>query len=460
MKNKIVANYQRAFKEADIRGVYPTEIDEEVTYMVARAFVDEFKLASVLVARDMRLSSDGLYEAFCKGVNDAGANVIDVGLVSTPMLYFASGSQKLPGVVITASHSPKQYNGLKLVLPGAIPLTEKHGLGAIRRRIDKSTFYEVEKKGKVTKKDIKTAYLKFVLKGLKTKKWPELKLAVDCGNGMSAVVLPLIKSKLPIKVTALYSELDGNFPNRGSDPTLKRNQVGIKKLLQSTKNDFGISFDGDADRIGFFDEEGKFINSAVIGALVAEHLLKRVPKSKIVYTNLTSRVYTEKIKAAGGVPVAARVGHSFIKETMRQKDVLFGCEHSGHFYYKDYFYTDSVVLTLVYVLEAYVEAKAAGLNFSDMVRPYLVFEQTEDVIVEVKDKHKAIETVHQYLLSKNPLKIKKFDGFVVDFGDVWGSVKISVTEHALKMMFEAKKKKLAQALQNDIVAFVKSIAND
>jgi len=460
MTNKISANYRSAFKDADIRGVYPSEIDEEVTYLVARAFVDEFKLSRVLVARDMRLSSQSLYMAFCKGVNDAGANVIDIGLVPTPILYFASGSMELPGVVITASHSPKEYNGLKLVLPGAIPLTEKHGLGAIRRRIDKGVYGQPESVGKLKKKDVRQAYLKFVLKGTKVKAWAKLRIATDCGNGMSAILIPLLKSKLPIKFNTIFEELDGNFPNRGSDPTLKRNQQGISRLLKLGGNDFGIAFDGDSDRIAFFDENGKFVNSAVIGAVIAERLLKREAKAKIIYTNLTSRIYEERIREAGGVPVIARVGHAFIKETMRQKDVLFGAEHSGHYYYKDYFYTDSVVLTLRYVLESYSEAKKMGLNFSDMIRPYLSYEQTEDVIVDVKDKNKALASVHQYLLAKKPLSIKKFDGYYYDFGDVWGSVKISVTEHALKMIFEAKKRRTAQKLQDEIVKFVEKVANN
>lgn len=417
-------------------------------------------MGTVLVARDMRLSSEALHKAFCKGVTDAGANVVDIGLVHTPVLYYASGSMQLPGVVITASHSPKTYNGLKLVLPGAIPLTEKHGLGAIRRRMEKGRFNEVEERGKVKIKDVKKAYLKFVLSGTKAKNFTGLQVAVDCGNGMAGVLMPLLQSKLPIRFTTLFAELDGRFPNRGSDPTLKKNQRAISKLLQADMNDFGIAFDGDADRIAFFDETGRFVNSAAIGALIAERLLINEPGAKIVYTNLTSRVYEERIKAGGGVPVIARVGHAFIKETMRQKDVLFGCEHSGHYYFKDYFYTDSVVLTLRYVLEAYSEAKKRGESFSEMMKPYHCYEQTEDVIVEVKNKPKALASVYEYLMNKKPKKVKKYDGFMVDYGEVWGSVKISVTEPALKMMFEGYKKKTAQALQDEVAEYVRRIAND
>lgn len=456
----ISADYKSAFKDADIRGVYPSELDEEGTYLIARAFVDEFSLGTVVVARDMRLSSEALHEAFCKGVNDAGADVIDIGLVHTPVLYYASGAMQLPGVVITASHSPKDYNGLKLVLPGAIPLTEKHGLGAIRRRMEKGVFNEVEERGRVKVKDVKKAYLKFVLSGMKPKNFTGLKVAVDCGNGMSGILMPLLEPKLPIQFTTIFSELDGRFPNHGSDPTLKKNQKAISKLLQTEAHDFGVAFDGDADRIAFFDETGKFVNSAAIGALIAERLLLREPGAKIAYTNLTSRVYEERIKAGGGVPVITRVGHAFIKETMRQKDILFGCEHSGHYFFKDYFYTDSVVLTLRYVLEAYVEAKKRGESFSQMMKPYHCYEQTEDVIVMVKNKPKALASVYEYLVSKKPKNVKKYDGFMFDYGEVWGSVKISVTEPALKMMFEGYKKKPAQALQDEVADYVRSIAND
>jgi len=460
MKNKISADYKRAFKQADIRGIYPKEIDEEVAYFVARAFVDEYQHKTVLVARDMRLSSPALHKAFCTGVTDAGANVVDLGLVSTPMLYFASGAMELPGVMITASHNPKKYNGLKLILSEAVPLTESFGLGKIRKRIEKGDFTEPAKVGKIKLKDIKKAYQKFIFKGIKVKNFADINIVADVGNGMAAVELPLLEEKMPVKFETIFSELDGNFPNRDSDPTLKRNQKVLSQTLKQGKFDFGISFDGDSDRIAFLDENGEYVNCAIIGALISEYLLRSNIKAKIVYTGLTGRIYQESIKKAGGVPVLARVGHSFIKETMRKKDVLFGCEHSGHFYFKDNFYTDSVALTLFYVLSIYTEAKAQGLTFSDLVKPYLIYKQMEDVVIEVDDKNKAIKTVEKYLLDKKPQNLKKFDGLLVDFGDVWGMVKISVTEHALKIMFESEVKSKAASIQKELVSFVKSIAKD
>ncbi len=452
--------WPRAFKDADIRGIYPREIDEEFAYLLARAFVDVFSYPKIVVGRDMRLSSPALHAAFVRGAIDAGATVIDIGLVHTPLVYFASGSLALPGVMITASHSPKKYNGFKFVHAGAVPLTETHGLKKMRQYILKGRFKEPKKLGNVKERDLRSAYVRFVLKGVTVKKYTGLEIASDIGNGMAGILLPLLEEKIPAQFTPLFEQLDGNFPNRGSDPTLSKNQRALKRELKDHRYDFGIGFDGDCDRIAFLDEHGRYINSAVIGALIAERLLRTEKKAKIVYTNLTSRVFDETIVKAGGVPVIARVGHAFIKETMRKKKALFGCEHSGHFYYQQYFYTDSVTLTLIAVMDAYVEAKAAGLTFSEMVKPYAKYQQTEDVIVDVVDREQAMKKTEAFLQSLKPVKTVAFDGVMVDYGEVWGSVKISVTEYALKMMFESTSKAKAQALQGKVAAYVKSIAAD
>ncbi len=460
MSINISANYKRAFKPTDIRGVYPSELDEEVVYFVARAFVDEYAHKTVLVARDMRISSPALYEAFCKGVTDAGANVIDLGLVHTPVLYFASATLNLPGVVITASHSPKEFNGLKLVLAGAIPLTETVGLRQIRKRIEKGNFALPKKVGTVKQKNILKAYQNFVFKKPNNKGLEDMKIVADIGNGMASVLMPLMEEKLPIKFTTLFPEMDGRFPNRGSDPTLRKHQKQLVTTLKAGQYDFGIAFDGDSDRIAFLDEKGTFINSAAIGAVIAQRLLQKTPKARIIYTILTSRIHEETIRSCGGVAVQARVGHAFIKDIMRKKDVLFGCEQSGHYYFKDYFYTDSVVLTLRAVLEVYAEAKKKGVPFSKMMEPYTQYKQTEDVVVDVTDKKQAMILVEKYLLAKNPLLVRRFDGLWVDLGEVWGAVTISVTEHALKTVFESKIKSKAQAMQDDVVRYIKSIAGE
>jgi phosphomannomutase len=459
MTMTLQSDYNRAFKDADIRGIYPTEIDDELVYFIARAFVEEFKYKKLVVARDMRISTPGLHEAFIKGATDSGADVVDIGMVHTPALYFASGTMDLPGVMITASHSPKEYNGLKLVHAQAIPLTNKLGLGQLKKRIEKGEFSVGVKKGKVFKKNVLKAYQRFVLKGCKPKKLEGIKIIADTGNGMAGVLMPLLQKKLPVKFDVMFPKLDGSFPNRGSDPTLGKHQKQLKARLKQNNYDFGISFDGDSDRVAFLDEKGKYINSAVIGALIAERLIARNPKAKIGYTMLTSRSYEEAIREAGGKPVIMRVGHAFIKDSMRKKDVLFACEHSAHFYFKDFFYTDSVTLTLLEVLDAYAEAKTEGKTFGEMMKPYIKYQQTEDLVIKVRNKKVALAKTEAYIKKLKPKSIKKFDGLVVDFGDTWGGVKVSVTEFALKVMFESPKKKDAKEMQDKIVKYIESIAN-
>ncbi len=460
MTHTLPTDFLKAFKDADIRGTYPNEINEGLAYAVAAAFVAEFKYKKIVVGRDMRLSSPALKEVFIEGARDAGASVVDLDLVATPQLYYGSGSLKLPGVMITASHSPKEYNGMKLIHAEAVPLTKRNGLAQILKRVKKGEEVKAKKRGTVSKKNLDAGYIKYVLKGAKPAKYAGLRIATDIGNGMAHDIVPLLQKHLPIKFDTIFARLDGRFPNRDSDPNLHENQRALDNKIDHGHYDFGISFDGDADRIAFLDEHGNYVNSAAIGALIAERILAKEPKAKIASTNLNSRIYEETIKKCGGKVVMARTGHTFVKEAMHKHGAVFGCEYSGHFFFRDFFYTDSVVLTLRYVLDAYLEAKKSGLTFGQMMAPYLIYQQTEDVIVKVADKEVAMDKIHEYLQSLKPKGIKKFDGYFVDFGEVWGAVKMSVTEYAVKMMFESKDKKKANKLQKQIQTFVKSIAKE
>ncbi len=460
MEYTLPAEYTKAFKDADIRGVYPSEINEATAYRVARAFVVEFSYTTLVVGYDMRLSTPALHAAFIAGARDQGADVLDVGMVATPQLYFASGSLNLPGVMITASHSPKEYNGMKLVHAQAIPLTKQNGLAAIEKRVKAGIFAHPKKRGTVKKKSIDNAYLTYVLNGVTPKKYAGIKLATDIGNGMAHDIIPLLRKKLPIHFDTLFARMDGHFPNRDSDPNLRENQRALDDKIDHGHYDFGISFDGDADRIAFLDEAGNYVNSAAIGALIARRILAREPKAKIVSTNLNSKIYAETIKACGGKLIMARTGHTFVKAKMREHEAVFGCEYSGHFFFRDFFYTDSVVLTLREVLDAYVEAKAAGQTFGQMMAPYLVYEQTEDVVVKVADKAVAMKKMLAYVKTLNPKKIAHFDGYFVDFGDVWGAFKMSVTEYGVKLMFESSSKAKAKKVQQQLLKYLKSIAKD
>lgn len=443
--------YQAAFKDADIRGVYPTEIDEVSTYRSARAFVEEFQLTSVLVARDMRVSSPALWAAFVAGARDSGAHVIDIGLVDTPALYYASGKYNLYGVMITASHNPKEYNGLKLVKAGAIPLTRATGLAAIKKRLAANDFATKTTRGTVKKKAIWREYVHYVNSRAGFTAARPLRVVVDAGNGMASTLAPLWSSGGPLEVTPLFFDLDGTFPNRESNPTLAKNQKAIKAELKKGGYDFGVSFDGDADRVAFFDERGRYINSAVIGSLIATHLLATEPKSAHVYTVFTSRVYEEAIREAGGKAVRARVGHAFIKEVMRKKDAVFGCEHSAHFYFKDNYYTDSGILAFLYVAAMYAEA---GVSFSQMLKPFMRYHQTEEILVAVPSKTVALDAVVAHYATQKPLSIERYDGVTIRFADYWLVVKASVTEDALKCVVESVSAAKAKAEHKKLVAFL------
>jgi phosphomannomutase len=456
LSKDLPTHYDKAFKDADIRGVYPTEIDETVAYKVARAAVEECNWKTVLVARDMRVSSPALRQAFIAGVRDAGATAIDIGIIDTPGLYFASGSLDLPGVVITASHNPAKYNGLKLVAAGAIPLTAKTGLLAIKKRIEQNTFKTPKQRGELKKQSVTQQYLSYIRKKSAFASERPLKVVVDAGNGTAGPLMQKLCQNLPIKITPLFFELDGNFPNRQSNPTLAKNQTAIKAALKQGDYDFGVAFDGDADRVAFFDEKGNYINSSFIGALIVKHLSTQIPHSSFVYTVFTSRAYSEAITEAGGTAIKARVGHAFIKAIMRQKDVLFGCEHSAHFYFKDNYYTDSGILTFLFVAGAFANRQQPELSFSQYLKPFATYYQTEEVLVPVKNKEAALQSIAAHYEAKHPEHITKFDGVTVSFPDYWFVVKKSVTEDALKFVVESPHKKVAEAHQKEILAYLRN----
>lgn len=447
-------DYKKAFKDADIRGWYGSEIDEIVAYRVAQAFVVEFSLSQVLVGRDMRLSSPALRDAFVAGVVSAGATVIDLGLVTTPMLYFASGSQSLPGVMITASHNPAGYNGLKLIMPGAIPLTNATGLKAIEQHIAKTILVTSKTRGNVTKKSIVAAYSRFVRDTVTFKPTHPLQLVVDAGNGMGTLLGPILKTYSKLTTTELFFALDGAFPNRASNPTLHKNQKQVRAELKKGIYDFGVAFDGDADRVAFFDERGRSINAAVIGSLLSRYFLGTYPNATCVDTVLTSRGYRESILAGGGKVRRARVGHAFIKEVMRAHDVVFACEHSGHFYYRDTFFADSGIVTVLLVAKLIDEAKRGGQTFSQLLSPFKFYYQTEEVLVPVRNKRETLAAVRARAVSLNSKKISVFDGLTIDMGNYWYTVKESVTEDALKFVVESKQQKVAQVAQTDLLAFL------
>lgn len=452
---KLPLNYTKAFKSADIRGIYPTEIDEEVAYRTARAFVQLYGLREVVVARDMRLSSPSLRKAFVSGLRDQGADVLDIGLAETPAMYYMAGRYTMAGAMITASHNPKEYNGIKLVEAGAIPLTDTSGLQAIQKLVAENTFVTPKKKGKLRKKKILSEYKKYVQQFVHFDATQKITIVVDAGNGMGTSLAPILTKGIPLRVHKLFFKLDGSFPNRGSNPTLAKNNKQIRTFIKTHTVDFGVAFDGDVDRVAFFDEKGKLVNSAVIGALIAAHMLRQKTGQTFVYTNFTSRSYQETITKFGGKAIRARVGHAFIKQLMREKTAVFACEHSAHFYFQNNFYTDSGIITLLYVAELYAQARANGKTFSQLVKEFDVYHQEEEILITVADKKKVIKKLSEKYTKLKSFECDSFDGLYVTTTHYWFTLKESVTEDALKLIIEGTNKALVKEKQKEILALVR-----
>ncbi|MEM3122434.1 MAG: phosphomannomutase/phosphoglucomutase, partial [Candidatus Pacearchaeota archaeon] len=334
-------DFSKAFNLNDIRGRYGKEVTSELVYRVARAFVIYFKCKNVIIGRDMRLSSPVLAKAFIKGVIDEGANAIDIGLVSSDALYFATAFFKKPGAMITASHNPSEYNGIKFSLANAIPINNGRDLDKIRKIAEKNDFKFKTKKGKIIRKDITRQYVEHVHSFINIKKLRKMKIIVDAGNGMAGKFFPLISKNLPIQVIPLDFNLDGRFPDHDANPSKRKNVLHLEKIMKEKKCDFGVAFDGDIDRVVFVNEKAHRTDSSLIASLIIKHILEKKPKSKFVYNSVMSKVVQEIAEKYGGKAFKERVGHLFMKRTMRKVNAEFGAENSGHFYYKKNYYVDS-----------------------------------------------------------------------------------------------------------------------
>jgi phosphomannomutase len=351
-KKQIDLDFNKIFKAYDVRGAYPEEIDEKAAYLVGKAFVSFLKCKEVIVGRDMRLSSPALALAFIEGVLDMGADAIDIGEVCTDATYFASGFLNKPAVMFTASHNPPHYNGLKFSKAGAVPVNQDTGLQAMKQIIGKNAFKAVSKtKGKIIEKDVLPEYVKHVHSFVDVKKLKKTKIAVDAGNGMAGKIIPLVYKGLPQEIVPLFFELDGRFPNHLADPSKTENLVWLQDAVKKKTCNFGMAFDGDADRIFFVDEKGDTVHSSLITALISKVMLKKHPKSPIVYNLVVSHVVPETVEKLGGKAILERVGHSFIKDTMRKKNAIFGGEHSAHYYFKDNYFADSGIIASIILCE-------------------------------------------------------------------------------------------------------------
>jgi len=438
------------FKAYDVRGIYPDQLNEETSYKIAKAFVTFLKAKKVVVGRDMRTSSPSLHKEVLKGLTEMGADVIDIGVCSSPMMNFASATIEADGaIMITASHNPKEYNGFKFFRAHAIPISEETGIMDIKKIVDENKFESPEKAGSVEEKDIMNDYVAHVTKFAEN--IAGLKVVVDSGNGMSGFTVPKILEKFDVELVHMYPELDGSFPNHEGNPMKPENTAELQQRVKDEKADLGIAFDGDADRIVFIDENGERINSDLLTAVIAIQFLKK-GKEKILYDLRSSWAVKDTIEEHGGEPVICRVGHSFIKKQLRDENAVFAGELSGHYYFKDNFFTDSGVIAMVMVLNLLASEKK---KLSEIVQPLKKYFATGETNMEVDDKDSAIQKVKDKF-SEGAKNVFELDGLSIEYDDWWFNLRKSNTEPLLRLNLEAKTKEMMEEKKKEVMEIIKS----
>ena len=436
----------KIFKAYDVRGVYPDELDDDIARSVGSAFVRFVKSDRIVMGRDMRSSSPALARAFSEGATAAGAQVVDLGEVSTDALYFASGRLDLPGVMFTASHNPPRYNGLKMCRAQAVPIGSDSGMSDIRS-LAADPVEPVEPR--VEEADILSDYAahcrSFVDEGV----LKPLKVAIDAGNGMAGKTVPVVFEKLPLEVVPLYFELDGTFPNHPANPIEEANLEQLRRTVLEQGCDVGIAFDGDADRMFLVDEHAQPVSGSLTTAMVADTLLKKNPGEKIIYNLICSWTVPEVIKENGGVPIRTRVGHSFIKAVMADTGAIFGGEHSGHYYFRDNFRADSGMIAALLVLEA---MSKAGVVLSETLEPFRRYEGSGEVNSEVVDQQKTIERLAEVYADGRQ---DTTDGLTVEYGDWWFNCRPSNTEPLLRLNLEARTRELMEVKRDEVLGVIR-----
>ena len=426
----------KIFKAYDIRGLYPGEIDEDTAYKIGRSFVEFLKAKEVLVGRDMRLSSKDLFDSLTQGIIEQGADVLDLGEISTDALYFASGEFSKPAIMITASHLSSRHNGFKLCREDAVPMSKYAGLDDIQKLVVLGGFSQPEKKGKIIEQDILNEYVKHVLSFIDLSKLRPLKIVVDAGNGMAGKMIPLVFKDLPIKITEMYFELDGSFPNHVPNPIKSKNLTDLQRKVKSKKANLGIAFDGDGDRVFFVDEKGKIIKSSLVFALLVKKVLEKYPKGKVVYNMVCSKIVPETIKELGGEAIIGRTGHSFIKHKMKETGAVFAGEHSGHYYFKENFGADSGLIAFLIILEIISTTKK---SFSQLIKPFKKYFSIEQTNFKIENQDEILRRLEGKYRDG---KLSHIDGLSVEYPDWRFSIRPSNTEVLLRLNLEANSEAL------------------
>ena len=439
-------------KAYDIRGVVPDELDEGVAEAVGAAFAKVTGARTILTVHDMRASSGPLADAFGRGVVAQGANVLAAGLGSTDMVYYGSGDLGIPGAMVTASHNPSQYNGIKLCRAGARPVGIETGLKDIKDLAERS-LPPAPVPGSITRVDLLPGYADYLRKLVDISAIRPLTVAVDAGNGMAGHTVPKVFEGLPITVIPLYFELDGTFPNHEANPIEPENLRDLQRAVIEHHADIGLAFDGDADRCFVVDERGQVVSPSVLTALIAARELAREPGATIIHNLITSRAVPEIIAERGGIPVRTRVGHSFIKATMAERAAVFGGEHSGHFYFRDFWFADSGMLAALHTLAA-LGGQVKPL--SQLMAEYSRYYASGEINSEVGDQAEATARVKRAFASRPGVSTDELDGLTVTAGDWWFNLRPSNTEPLLRLNVEAGDETAMAALRDEVLGIVRN----
>ena len=440
------------FKAYDVRGVYGETLTTETAYRIGRAAAQYLNVEEIAVGRDMRLSSPQIAEALIRGISDQGVNVVDLGLTTTDGLYFAVGKFDYPaGAMVTASHNPGKYNGIKFCRAQAFPISLDTGLADMRDLAVSGSFAEPTRKGQITKRDIIDDYVQHALSFIDVKKLKPLKVVIDAGNGMAGLIMPRVFKHLPCELVPLYFDLDGNFPNHPASPIEPENMIDVQKKVREVGADVGAAFDGDADRMFPVDEHGDLVDGSMVTAMVANSMLHKHPGSTILYNLIVSKSVPELIEQLGGHGLRTRVGHSFIKADMRRVNGIFGGEHSGHFYFRENWYADSGLIALLIMLELIsVEDKP----LSEIIKPLDHWVRSGEINSTVEDTQSKLQALEERF-GKEAASVDKLDGLTLDFGEWWFNVRPSNTEPVLRLNVEARTRDLMEQKRNEVLSFIR-----
>ena len=453
-KVSVVPDLARIVKAYDIRGVVPDELDESVAHDVGAAFVRLLEADTIVTGYDMRESSPGLARAFAEGATAQGADVIEAGLASTDLLYYASGSLGAAGAMFTASHNPARYNGIKLCRPGAAPVGQDSGLADIRRLVEEGVPARTGPPGTITSRDLLgdyAAYMRRLVPGLEDIR--PLTVVVDAGNGMGGLTVPVVFDGLPLKLTPLYFELDGSFPNHEANPIEPENLRDLQAKVREVGADIGLAFDGDADRCFVVDERGQVVSPSVLTALIAVRELAKQPGSTVIHNLITSHAVPEIVREHGGEPVRTRVGHSFIKATMAETGAVFGGEHSGHFYFRDFWRADSGMLAALHTLAA---LGTDDRPLSGLLAEFSRYAASGEINTEVDDQAGRMRAVETAFANRPGATTDHLDGLTVDLGDgSWFNLRPSNTEPLLRLNIEAPDPAAVGRLRDEVLAIVR-----